>query len=144
MKSFHADSMAQDLKSTMRLTGDWEELRPDAREVLDRLQSAIGRIIAGEGGEKFRELLFEALEVNGGQTVKPDKKNILNNLLTKREKWLVVEGFVAGYIKAGGPMPKNGIGSLANEWLNECIVDTITVEMALADEPIADWRPTGA
>ena len=26
MKSFHADSMAQDLKSTMRLTGDWEDL----------------------------------------------------------------------------------------------------------------------
>ena len=64
--SFHAASMAQDLKSTMRLSGDWEDLRPDAREVLDRLQSAVGRIIAGEGGAKFRELLDEALEVNGG------------------------------------------------------------------------------
>ena len=67
MRKFHADSMAQDLKSTMRLTSDWEDLRPDAREVLDRLQSAIGRIIAGEGGEKFREILNEAIEVGGGK-----------------------------------------------------------------------------
>ena len=66
MNRFHAAAMAQDLKDTMRLTSDWEDLRPDAREALDRLQSAIGRIIAGEGGEKFREVLNEAIGVGGG------------------------------------------------------------------------------
>ena len=134
MNKFSAAAFSQDLKDVMRLSDNWPNLRPDVREALDRVQSAVGRILAGEEGEKVSDMLDEALEVNGGQTVKPDKKIICNNLLTKREKWLVVEGFVAGYIKAGGPMPKNGIGSLANEWLNECIADAITVEMALATE----------
>jgi hypothetical protein len=132
MNEFHAAAMSQDLKDVMRLSDNWQSIRPDVRESLDRVQSAIGRILAGEDGAKVSDILAEALEVGGGKTMKPDKKIIWNNLLTKREKWLVVEGFFAGYIKAEAPMPKNGIGSLANEWLSEYGATAITKEMILA------------
>ena len=67
MNRFHASAMAQDLKQTMRLSDNWQSLRPDVREALDRVQSAIGRILAGEDGEKISDMLDEALEVNGGK-----------------------------------------------------------------------------
>ena len=67
MNRFHASAMAQDLKQTMRLSDNWQSLRPDVREALDRVQSAIGRILAGEDGEKISDMLAEAFEVNGGK-----------------------------------------------------------------------------
>jgi hypothetical protein len=44
--------MAQDLKQTMRLSDNWQSLRQDVREALDRVQSSVGRILAGEQGVK--------------------------------------------------------------------------------------------
>ena len=67
MNRFHASAMAQDLKQTMRLSDNWQSLRPDVREALDRVQSAIGRILAGEDGEKISDMLDEACEVDGGK-----------------------------------------------------------------------------
>ena len=67
MNKFHAAAMAQDLKNTMRLSDGWQSLRPDVREALDRVQSAVGRILAGEDGAKVSDMLDEALEVDGGE-----------------------------------------------------------------------------
>ena len=66
MNRFHASAMAQDLKQTMRLSDNWQSLRPDVREALDRVQSAVGRILAGEEGENVSDMLAEALDVYGG------------------------------------------------------------------------------
>lgn len=66
MSRFTAAAFAQDLKDLMRLSDDWQSLRPDVREALDRVQSAIGRILAGEDGEKISDMLAEALDVCGG------------------------------------------------------------------------------
>ena len=66
MSKFTAAAFAQDLKDLMRLSDAWPNLRPDVREALDRVQSAIGRILAGEDGEKISDMLAEALEVGGG------------------------------------------------------------------------------
>ena len=63
MNHFHAAAISQDLKSTMRLSDGWEKLRPDVREALDRVQSAIGRILAGEDGEKVSDMLDDALDL---------------------------------------------------------------------------------
>ena len=63
MNAFHAAAMAQDLKETMRLSDGWQSLRPDVQEALDRVQSAIGRILAGEDGEKISDMLDEALDL---------------------------------------------------------------------------------
>ena len=65
MNKFTAAAFSQDLKDVMRLSDAWQSLRPDVREALDRVQSAIGRILAGEDGEKISDMLDEALEVNG-------------------------------------------------------------------------------
>ena len=67
MNRFHASAMAQDLKQTMRLSDNWQSLRPDVREALDRVQSAVGRILAGEEGEKVSDMLDEAFDVGGGE-----------------------------------------------------------------------------
>ena len=67
MNRFHAAAMAQDLKNTMRLSDAWPNLRPDVREALDRVQSAIGRILAGEDGAKVGDMLDEAFDVGGGE-----------------------------------------------------------------------------
>lgn len=66
MNHFTAAAFAQDLKNTMRLSDNWQSLRPDVREALDRVQSAIGRILAGEDGEKISGILAEAFEVGEG------------------------------------------------------------------------------
>ncbi len=71
MNRFHAAAMAQDLKNTMRLSDAWPNLRPDVREALDKVQSAIGRILAGEDGEKISDMLDEALDVCGGNDNEP-------------------------------------------------------------------------
>ena len=67
MNRFHASAMAQDLKQTMRLSDNWQSLRPDVREALDRVQSAVGRILAGEDGAKVSDMFDEALDVCGGK-----------------------------------------------------------------------------
>lgn len=67
MNEFHAAAMSQDLKDVMRLSDNWPNLRPDVREALDRVQSAVGRILAGEDCEKISDMLSEALELNGGK-----------------------------------------------------------------------------
>ena len=67
MSKFTAAAFAQDFKDLMRMSDNWQSLRPDVREALDRVQSAIGRILAGEDGEKVGDMLDEACEVNGGK-----------------------------------------------------------------------------
>jgi len=67
MNKFTAAAFSQDLKDVMRLSDNWPNLRPDVREALDRVQSAVGRILAGEEGEKVSDMFDEALEVNGGE-----------------------------------------------------------------------------
>ena len=67
MSKFTAAAFAQDLKDLMRLSDAWPNLRPDVREALDRVQSAVGRILAGEDGAKVSDMLDEALEVDGGE-----------------------------------------------------------------------------
>lgn len=67
MNRFHAAAISQDLKSTMRLSDGWEKLRPDVREALDRVQSAIGRILAGDDGKTVSDMLDDAFEVDGGK-----------------------------------------------------------------------------
>ena len=67
MSKFTAAAFAQDLKDLMRLSDAWPNLRPDVREALDRVQSAIGRILAGEDVEKISDMLDETLEVDGGE-----------------------------------------------------------------------------
>ena len=66
MSKFTAAAFAQDFKDLMRLSDNWQSLRPDVREALDRVQSAIGRILAGEEGENVSDMLAEALDVYGG------------------------------------------------------------------------------
>ena len=63
MNKFSAAAFSQDLKDVMRLSDAWQSLRPDVREALDRVQSAIGRILAGEDGEKISDMLDEALDL---------------------------------------------------------------------------------
>ena len=67
MNKFTAAAFSQDLKDVMRLSDAWPNLRPDVREALDRVQSAVGRILAGEDGEKISDMLDEACEVDGGK-----------------------------------------------------------------------------
>ncbi len=67
MSKFTAAAFAQDLKDLMRLSDNWQSLRPDVREALDRVQSAVGRILAGEDGAKVSDMLDEALDVCGGK-----------------------------------------------------------------------------
>jgi hypothetical protein len=67
MNKFTAAAFSQDLKDVMRLSDAWPNLRPDVREALDRVQSAIGRILAGDDGTKVSDMFDEALELNGGK-----------------------------------------------------------------------------
>ena len=67
MSKFTAAAFAQDLKDLMRLSDAWPNLRPDVREALDRVQSAIGRILAGDDGSKVSDILDEVFEVGGGK-----------------------------------------------------------------------------
>lgn len=67
MSKFTAAAFSQDLKDVMRLSDKWQSLRPDVREALDRVQSAIGRILAGEDGAKVSDMFDEALDVCGGK-----------------------------------------------------------------------------
>ena len=67
MSKFTAAAFAQDLKDLMRLSDNWQSLRPDVREALDRVQSAVGRILAGEDGAKVGDMLDEAFDVGGGE-----------------------------------------------------------------------------
>lgn len=54
-------------------------------------------------------------------------------MLTKHERWLVTQGFIAGFYMADGPFIGNHeISKLADEWLNDCVADAVTVEMLLA------------
>lgn len=51
------------------------------------------------------------------------------------EKWLVIEGFIAGYEAAGVEPPYSKRGSdLAKRWLEDCVADGVTVEMLLDKE----------
>ena len=52
--------------------------------------------------------------------------------LSPRERWLVIEGFVAGY--ADGVMRSDRASALAAKWLDDYIVDNVTVSMALDHE----------
>ena len=49
MNRFHASAMAQDLKQTMRLSDNWQSLRPDVREALAyrRCASEVRMLAAG-------------------------------------------------------------------------------------------------
>ena len=67
MNKFTAAAFSQDLKDVMRLSDAWQSLRPDVREALDRVQSAIGRILAGDDGSKVSDILDEVFEVGGGK-----------------------------------------------------------------------------
>ena len=67
MNKFSAAAFSQDLKDVMRLSDNWQSLRPDVREALDRVQSAVGRILAGEDGAKVGDMLDEAFDVGGGE-----------------------------------------------------------------------------
>lgn len=66
MSGFHAAAMSQDLKDTMRLSDNWQSLRPDVREALDRVQSTVGRILAGEDGEDVNDIVDAEIDLNGG------------------------------------------------------------------------------
>lgn len=51
--------------------------------------------------------------------------------MNERDRWLVIEGYIAGY-EAGGAMLRNGrVSDLAKKWLESEVADTVTVEMAL-------------
>jgi hypothetical protein len=55
--------------------------------------------------------------------------------MNEREKWLVIEGFIAGYVAAGGaPIRNDRISDKAKAWLDDCVADAVTVEMALESE----------
>lgn len=66
-------------------------------------------------------------EVQAGENVAPG--------LTARERWLIKEGYIAGFCAAGGvPLRNDRVSEKAQAWLDECIADAVTVEMALAHE----------
>lgn len=56
--------------------------------------------------------------------------------MTERERWLIIEGFVAGWSEATARLPPDArtIHAMAEQWLDSCIADAVTVEMALDKE----------
>ena len=54
--------------------------------------------------------------------------------MTKRERWLVTEGYIAGFAKASAIMRNKRISEQADEWLNTDLADGVTVAMALSQE----------
>lgn len=55
--------------------------------------------------------------------------------MDERERWLVTEGFIAGYVAAGGaPLRNERVSDKARVWLEDCVADSVTVEMALEHE----------
>lgn len=52
--------------------------------------------------------------------------------MNERERWLVIEGYVAGYINGGDlPLRNERISELAKEWLESDVAYGVTVEMVL-------------
>lgn len=54
--------------------------------------------------------------------------------MTERERWLIIEGFIAGYAAAdndGERKYDRRISDKARDWLNDCVADGVTVEMLL-------------
>lgn len=52
--------------------------------------------------------------------------------MNERDRCLVIEGYIAGYLEAGGAMLRNErVSDLAKKWLESEVADTVTVEMAL-------------
>jgi hypothetical protein len=63
------------------------------------------------------------------------KSERIDSALTDRERWLVKEGFIAGYVAGANlPMRDKHISVLAQEWLDDSVADAVIVEMALAHE----------
>ena len=54
--------------------------------------------------------------------------------LSQRERWLVIEGFIAGYAKARRALPSTRVSELAAEWLANFVTENVTVAMALDHE----------
>jgi len=55
--------------------------------------------------------------------------------MNEREKWLVIQGFIAGYGAAGVEPPySKRVSDLAKQWLDDCVADGVTVEMLLDKE----------
>ena len=55
--------------------------------------------------------------------------------MNEREKWLVIQGFIAGYGAAGVEPPySKRVSDLAKRWLDDCVADGVTVEMLLDKE----------
>ena len=63
--------------------------------------------------------------------------------MTERERWLIIEGFIAGYAAAnndGDRKYDRRISDKALDWLNDCVADGVTVEMVLDREADAVAR----
>lgn len=57
--------------------------------------------------------------------------------MTERERWLIIEGFIAGYAAAandGDRKYDRRTSDKALDWLNDCVADGVTVEMVLDRE----------
>lgn len=57
--------------------------------------------------------------------------------MTNRERWLIIEGFIAGYAAADNDgifKYDRRISDKARDWLNESVADAVTVEMLLDSE----------
>jgi hypothetical protein len=56
-------------------------------------------------------------------------------VMTDRERWLVIQGFCAGYVLAGGsPLDPGLVSDKAKAWLDACVVSDVTIEMLLEYE----------
>lgn len=52
--------------------------------------------------------------------------------MNERDRWLVIEGYIAGYLEGSGALLRNmRIVELAQKWLDSHVADAVTTEMAL-------------
>lgn len=102
-------------------------------------QYSAGQAARG-GGQKKHYLEEAADEIDSLRAENAALREQAADGVSERDRWLIIEGFIAGYTAAGGDPGEGRISDLARAWLNDVVADGgITVEMLLGTELEALW-----